>query len=94
MYDEMTTSNLIASAYDEAHPDHEPSAENASLIDELARRLSKLDVWRQKMIAAVDMIEDAAYSAQDWSGTHLGDSIDAAKSLANVKEHTTPRNEA
>ena len=85
MYDEMTTSDLIASAYDEAHPDHEPSAENAALIDELARRLARLDVWRQKMIAAVDLIEYAAYSAQDWSGTHLGDSIDVAKSLTNPK---------
>ena len=81
MYDEMTTSDLIASAYDEAHPDHEPSAENAALINELARRLSKMDVWRHKMTAAVDMIENAAYSVQDWSETHLGDAIDTAKSL-------------
>ena len=88
MYDEMTTSDLIASAYDEAHPDHEPCAENAALVDELARRLSKLDVWRQRMIAAVDLIENAACSAQDWSGTHLGDSLDAAKSLANEQADT------
>jgi len=86
MYDEMTTSDLIASAYDEAHPNHEPSAENAALIDELARRLSKLDVWRQKMIAAVELIEDAAYSAQDWNGTHLGDALEAANSLANAQD--------
>jgi hypothetical protein len=54
MYDEMTTSDLIAIAREKSHPKDNPSAEHADLIDELVDRLARLSVWREKMVAAVN----------------------------------------
>lgn len=60
MYNEMTTTDLIAIAREESHPKDRPSAEHADLIDELADRLARLSVWRERMIAAVNphLIDD------------------------------------
>ena len=60
MYDVMTTTDLIATATLEAHPDNAPSAEHAELIDELALRLNRLDAWHHHMRATVNqyLVED------------------------------------
>jgi hypothetical protein len=49
---------------------YRPAAEAADLID--------------RMTAAIESIEDAAYSAQDWSGTHLGETLDEARKTAGL----------
>lgn len=54
MYDEMTTTDLIVTARLEAHPEDNPSAEHAALIDELATRLERLDIWRSRMTGIVN----------------------------------------
>lgn len=46
MYDEMSISDLLGVAHQQAHPDDQPSAEHAPLIDELIVRLRRLDEWR------------------------------------------------
>ena len=43
MYDEMTNSDFIVLMMKESHPDDNPSAEHASLMDEAVRRIRKLD---------------------------------------------------
>lgn len=43
MYDEMTNTDLIVTAYEKAHPSDNPSSENADLIDELCSRIRKLE---------------------------------------------------
>jgi hypothetical protein len=36
------------------------------------------------MAKAIESIEDAAYSVQDWSGTHLGETLDEARKTAGL----------
>lgn len=54
MYNEMTTTDLIATAHQAAHPNDNPSAEHALLIDELSSRLTRLSVWRERMTEALN----------------------------------------
>lgn len=54
MYNEMTIADLMATAQEKAHPNEEPSAEHAALIDELVSRLSRLSVWRERMTEALN----------------------------------------
>ena len=54
MYDEMTIADLLVVAQQEAHPEDQPSSENALLIDELVRRLRRLDNWRTKVSAMIN----------------------------------------
>lgn len=71
-YYKMTISDLIASAYDEAHPDHEPPAECAGIIDELARRLGHLDVQRQyaNMLPLAEASSDTPESDAWYANEH------------------------
>ncbi len=54
MHDEMTTTDLVATAHQTAHPNDNPSAEHAPLIDELAARLTRLSAWRERMTEALN----------------------------------------
>lgn len=60
MYNEITTTDLIVIAHEAAHQNDNPIAEHAALIDELADRLARLSVWRERMTAAVNphLIDD------------------------------------
>lgn len=54
MHNEMTTTDLIVAAHQAAHPNDNPSAEHADLIDELASRLTRLSVWCERMTEALN----------------------------------------
>ena len=40
--------------------------------------------WIERVIKSIETIEDAAYSVQDWSGTHLGETLDEARKTAGL----------
>jgi hypothetical protein len=52
--DQMTITDLIAYAGEQAHPEDNPSSENAFLIDELCSRLRRLHDWRLKIVVSLD----------------------------------------
>lgn len=54
MYDEMTNSDFICTLLDAAHPPEQPSAENAALMDEAARRIRKLEAQVREWESAAD----------------------------------------
>jgi hypothetical protein len=53
-FDQMTIADLIAYAGEQAHPEDNPSSENAFLIDELCFRLRRLHEWRLKIVVSLD----------------------------------------
>lgn len=73
MYDEMTNSDFICLLNDY------PSTDQWEIFTEAARRIRNLEKKVIDATNAIERIEDAAYSAQDWSDTRLGEAIDNAK---------------
>lgn len=53
-YDEMTISDLLVEAHRQSHPEDQPTAEHSVLIDELATRLRRLDIWRSQVTAEIN----------------------------------------
>jgi hypothetical protein len=51
-------------------PSNSPAIEVLNLIEGITK--------------AIESIEDAAYSVQDWSGTHLGETLDEARKTAGL----------
>lgn len=84
MYDEMTNQDFICALAEKAHPADNPSAEHAAMMDEAARRIRKLENTVIAATAAIESIEDAAYSVQDWSGTYLGETLDEARKAVGL----------
>lgn len=81
MYDEMTNSDFICELLKQARPQDQPSAEHADIMEEAAERIRRLENIIIKASNAVDTIEKAAYSVQDWNGTYLGDTLEYAQLL-------------
>lgn len=54
MHNEMTTTDLIVAVHQAAHPNDNPSAEHADLIDERTARLTRLSVWSERMTEALN----------------------------------------
>jgi hypothetical protein len=62
MYDEMTNQDFICALAEKAADN--PSAEHAAMMDEAARRIRKLENTVIAATAAIESIEDSAYSVE------------------------------
>ena len=58
MYDEMTNTDLIVTAYEKAHPSDNPSSENAALIDELIARVQRMEGRVRRWESAASLAGD------------------------------------
>lgn len=59
MYDEMTNTELIVTAYEKAHPSDNPISENAALIDELIVRVQRMEGRVRRWESAASLAGDS-----------------------------------
>ena len=70
MLNKLTNSDLIIAALEKAHPENDPSSDDAEIIDELVVRLQRLEgevnQWKSAASLAADTPEELERSVMNW----------------------------